>query len=177
MAVIVQMILTFLNRRIPKSFRVYWRAYGGLPALRRSPYPYLAAILTVMLHGLWLPLTEDGQRDWAGLALAILPSMVSFSLGAMAIVFAMTSGEYVKLLHKNGADDSMFMQLVAVFFHFVLLQILTIFFALAVEAYDTLLLSCLGFWLFSYSLLAGLAAAGNLILVADIKNRAAPLDE
>ncbi len=95
----------------------------------------------------------------------------------MAIVFAMTSGAYVKLLHKDGAEDSMFMQLVAVFFHFVLLQILAIIFALAVEAYDTLLLSGVGFWLFTYSLLAGLAAAGNLILVADIKNSAAPLDD
>ncbi|WP_171647513.1 hypothetical protein [Ruegeria sp. HKCCD4318-2] len=133
--------------------------------------------MTWLLHGLWLPVNCDGQREWASLALSILPSMVSFSLGAMAIVFAMTSGAYVKLLHKDGAEDSMFMQLVAVFFHFVLLQILAIIFALAVEAYDTLLLSGVGFWLFTYSLLAGLAAAGNLILVADIKNSAAPLDD
>tara|TARA_R110000850_G_scaffold268380_1_gene399971 strand:- start:4995 stop:5411 length:417 start_codon:yes stop_codon:yes gene_type:complete len=137
----------------------------------------MSLILTISLVGIWLPVDANGQRMWAVLALSVLPSLISFSLGALAIMFSMTSGAFLKILHKDGDNNSLYMKTVATFFHFMLVQIVALMLVLALEAYDTLLLSVLGFWAFAYSILCGLAAASNIVLLADLKNKAAPLDK
>ena len=171
--------MKFLNSQswLPAAFPIYWKAYGGWSGLFRSPYIYVSIVITVALSGLWLECNDAGERVWAPLALSVLPSLVSFSLGALAIVFAMTSGVYLKLIHGEGDENSTFMRLIAVFFHFILVQIFAILFALAVEAYSNIVLSAIGFWLFCYALLSGVAAASNLVLIADIKNRASILED
>ncbi|MDH4539775.1 hypothetical protein [Sulfitobacter faviae] len=159
-----------------KAFKIYWKAYGGFWALVKSPFFLVSLILTAVLIGIWLPIDDSGERMWAALALSVLPSLISFSLGALAIMFSMTSGTFLRILHQDGDNNSLFMKTVATFFHFMLVQIIALILVLALEAYDTLLLSLLGFWAFAYSILCGLAAASNIVLLADLKNKAAPLD-
>ena len=96
-----------------KPFKIYWTAYGGWRALFGSRYLYAAFVPFIAFINLWYYPNSEGVRIWPTYALAILPALISFSLGSLAIVFAMSSGTYVKLLHKGGASDSMFMQLVA----------------------------------------------------------------
>jgi len=138
-----------------------------------SPFLIVSIFLTFALAGIWMPIDADGQRTWAALALSVLPSLVSFSLGALAILFSMTSGVFLKILHDDGKSDSLYMKTVATFFHFMLVQIIALVLVLALEAYDTLWLSAFGFWAFAYSILCGLAAALNIVLLADLKNAAA----
>ncbi|AUR08473.1 hypothetical protein PhaeoP48_02330 [Phaeobacter inhibens] len=69
------------------------------------------------------------------------------------------------------------MKLVAVFFHFILVQIVALLSALYVLSFDHWIPSALAFWLLCYALMSGVAAAANLLLIADIKNQASVLDE
>jgi hypothetical protein len=160
-----------------RAFKIYWGAYGGWKALLSSIYLWLSLCIAVMLCGIWVPIDAEGQRQWAVLALSVLPSLISFSLGALAITFAMPSGVFLKILHDDGDDNSLFMQTVATFYHFILIQVLALLVVLALEAYDTIWLSALGFWAFVYSILCGLAAASNVVLLADLKNKAASLED
>lgn len=158
-------------------FQIYWNAYGGIRKLLCSPYLIVSFVPFVALFDLWYFEGPDGIRTWPSYAISILPSLISFSLGSLAIVFAMSSGAYVKLLHKNGDPDSLFMRLVAVFFHFILVQVLALFATLGVFSKDNAFTSGLAFWLLCYALMSGIAAAANLVLIADIKNQASPLDD
>lgn len=157
------------------AFKIYWSAYGGVKALLRSPYLWASCLISVALIGIWFPVNDEGQRDWSSLALSVLPGLISFSIGALAIMFSMTSGVFVKVLH-NGQDDSLYMKTVATFFHFILVQCLALLWVLALEAYDCLWISAVAFWLFTYSILCGLAAAANTVLLADLKNKSTVLD-
>lgn len=160
-----------------KAFRIYWEAYGGTKALLASPFLWMAIVLTIVLVGIWVPEDQEGQRKWASIALSVLPALISFSLGALAIMFSMTSGAFLKILHQDGENNSLFMKTVATFFHFMLVQIVALVLVLALEAYDHIVLSAIGFLAFSYSILCGLAAASNIVLLADLKNKAAPFDD
>ncbi len=160
-----------------KPFSIYWTAYGGWKALRSSPYVYISFVPFLLLVGLWWPEQEPNGRQWPLYALSILPALISFSLAAMAIAFSMSSGAYLKLLHKKGASDSLFMKLIAVFFHFILIQVLALLAAMFVISCDHWIPSAVAFWLLCYALMSGIAAAANLVLIADIKNQASVLDD
>lgn len=152
-----------------KTFGVYWEAYGRLPALLSSPYVYLAVAFTAACYPLW----SNQESGWQQIVLDVVPSMLGFSMGGMAIVLAFATSKAFSVLAEDGARDSFFIKLIAAFFHFILVQGGAILIAVAANSYENLYLSAVGFFLFSYAVLAGVATAGQLLNSGYVLNFAA----
>lgn len=159
-----------------KVFRLYWRLYGRLPALLKSPYVYLAIVLTYFCTPLWMIPSAGAQRAWPQIAVDIIPSMLGFSMGGMAIVLAFSSTQTFKVLTEGGADDSAFLQMIGNFFHFILVQTIAIIMALLGNGYQNEVLSAFGFFMFAYAVLVAVATAGQLLNTAQVINLTASSD-
>jgi hypothetical protein len=159
------------KEKAPHAFQAYWLAYGGYKVLFRSPYLWLSFGLTCFIVPAW-DTRADGNQIWVGLALQIIPSIVSFSLGAMAIILSVASGKFLSVIQQSGRTDSFFMKMIAAFFHFILVQFIALFAAIFGTLYTHLALSFVGCFLFVYSLACGIAAAAALVNVAMIRNKA-----
>lgn len=96
--------------------------------------------------------------------------MLGFSMGGMAIVLAFSTAKIFRILAEDGADDSFFIQMMGAFFHFILVQSAAILVATAIKAYPVIWLSGIGFWLFSYAVLVGVATAGQLLSTGKVIN-------
>ncbi|MCK1541594.1 hypothetical protein IVB12_06260 [Bradyrhizobium sp. 179] len=88
-----------------------------------------------------------------------MPNLLGFSIGAMAVVLAFPTTSVFKIITENGREDSYYLDLVAKFVHFVLVQVSALVFALFATASS--------FFLFSYFALLGLFyAAGTGVMTA-----------
>lgn len=158
------------------AFSTYWKAYGGWFALLTSPYLWLSGIFAAACKPIWFDQRESGFA-WLEWTFAVLPSMVSFSLGAMAIFLALSNRIFLRLVRQGGAEKSYLMVVAAAFFHFIVVQFATLFSAVLASGYKNVFFSGLTFWLFIYSLACGVAAAAALLDMAEIFNRLGSLDE
>ncbi len=161
----------------------YWRAYGGSKALVKSVYLWMAILLTALLYPQW------SKPEWWNDVLSIMPSMLGFSLGGFAMWMAIGDDDFRRLI--SGEDEkgqpSPYMEVNSAFVHFIVLQLLSIIFALFAKAYfftlpkdnfvieligysqlDILILSgyCLSYFIFIYALLSALAATLALFRVS-----------
>ncbi|MGO8153214.1 hypothetical protein [Rhizobium leguminosarum] len=158
-----------------RIFRTYWRLYGGFSALFGSPYLYVGLALTGLLAPFWLEVDEKGGRLWAQTAIDTVPSMLGFSMGGMAIMLAFSNASIFGAITQKGSPTSYFVTVVANFYHFILVQTLAILSALACMAYPNDFTSAVGFFVFSYAILVGIATAGQLLGTAQIFNASASL--
>lgn len=158
------------------AFRTYWRVYGGWASLWRSYYLLFALLFWALCTPLWF---GDGVHkfDWVDRSLSVLPGMISFSLGALAIFLAFSNERFLKLLRQKGAQDSYLMQVTTAFFHFIIVQFAALILSLLLLALPFLILSGLAFLIFSYAILCGVAASVALLDMAEILNAAGLLDE
>ena len=163
----------------------YWKAYGEFRALFRSPFFYLAWVLTGAMYGTW---SEPGW--WDGV-ISVLPNVLGFSLGGYAIWLAVGDEKFRSMMSGEREPDeiSPFMMVNASFVHFIFLQILGIIIALLGQSLnhpwnpDIWLVSCLagigvsshalkligsaiGYWVFLYALLAAAAATLAILRVS-----------
>jgi hypothetical protein len=160
----------------------YWKSYGGVKALVRSYYLYGAILLTLALAPHWL------NTEWWKHVLAIMPSVLGFSLGGYAMWIALGDENFRKLIsgESEPGKTSPFMSVNAAFVHFILLQILAIILALFADAYNFSLPkeSCIlelfgnslyylrkifaffGYFIFVYALLSAVAATLALLRVS-----------
>jgi hypothetical protein len=157
------------------AFKTYWSAYGGIANLLLSPYFNFSWISVVCVAPIWYVTLPDHEPKWIGVALSTLPGMFSFSLGGMAIFMAMTKGLFLQVI-QDGGEKSLFIKMIAAFFHFLLMQLFTILIAMVWLAYHSNFLSWLGCTLFVYALSCGVAAGAILVDLAEIKNMADPMD-
>lgn len=153
------------------AYKTYWDAYGGISALLNSRYFQLSGIFMVFVPQMWGAKGADGKFAWTETALSVVPSMLGFSLGAMAILLAIGPSTFLKLA-QNGGRNSFYMAAIAAFFHFMLVQIACIFLAIVVKAWPVVIFSALGYFAFTYSIACGLAAAAALVDLAEIKTDA-----
>lgn len=160
-----------------ESLSLYWKYYGGFKELFTSPFFYAAWIITFVLFPHWT------QPNWWNTTLAIIPSLLGFTLGGYALMIAIGDESFKRLLAGN--DDkgnlSLYLQVSAAFVHFLILQILALVAALCAEAYylrisevlpvlhglglggevilwALITLSCVAYFLFIYSIISVLAA-------------------
>ena len=156
--------------RAPVSFdpfRRYWRIYGGWKALLTSPYFHLAVILTAVCYPLW----SKAGTESADLAISVIPSVMAFSLGGMAIVLAFSGGRFLTVIRQGGDDASLFMTVIANFFHFLVIQTLALISALVALSFPKLLVpSGVAFFFLAYSVTAAIASAASLFNVSRIYN-------
>jgi len=159
----------------------YWIAYGGLAAVCKSIFFWLAILLTILLYPSW------SNGEWWSDTLSIMPNLLGFSLGGFAMWVAIGDEKFKELI--AGSDDGLpspFMEVNATFAHFILLQLLSIVIALVAKAYGTVLPSdhwivCiagdylreftlvgygLGYFIFVYALLTAFAAVLALFRIS-----------
>lgn len=131
------------------SFKDYWRVYGGMYALCDSPYLLLSLLVFLISMPLWAILSHEHIFEWKHISLSILPSMVAFSLGALAIIIAFSNEQFLKLMREGGSDSSYFLKASATLFQFILVQFLALIFIFFLFAYESFWLSFLAFELLS----------------------------
>lgn len=140
-----------------------------------SPYIYIALFTTALASPLWLEI-EDGSRPWTNLAYSIIPSMLGFSMGGMAIMLAFSDSRTFAIIAEKGKARSHFAKVIANFYHFILVQTLAIMLAMISNSYLFLPLSAFSFFVFAYAIFVGVATAGQLLNTGVVLNAAASLE-
>lgn len=143
----------------------YWAAYGRTSALVRSPALWFALVITLICTPLWT------AQTWADLPLQILPNLLGFSLGSLAIILAIPTTKIFKDISEDGRPDSFYIELCAKFVHFIFAQVVAILLALLSKAISLgQTIWFVGFWAFVYAILTAALTALALFGVAQIYN-------
>lgn len=104
----------------------YWRAYGGRRAITRSPY----FIISVTLGMFCIPWSLS--EPWWEKVIDIVPNMLGFTLGGYALLLALGSETFQKLIAKAGDDEPVLRSISASFVHFILVQSFALVFSIMV---------------------------------------------
>lgn len=150
----------------------YWRAYGGFRALLTSPYLWFAVGLTALLHPWW---GSDGK--WPDISLLILPPLLGFTIGAMAVVLAFPTSRIFKHIAEDGRPDSYYAQLTSKLVHFIIIQTLGILVSLVRKAYIGFGLDIAGIFLLCYAMLTAIAVAFSLFNISLLYNESANIQD
>lgn len=155
-------------RDVGRSLRLYWRAYGGGASLVRSPYLHVAALLVLVTAPLW---TGSVEPPWYDLTLAVVPSLLGFTLGGYAILLAFGDESFRQALSGPEPDGgaSPFLVVNATFIHFILVQAVALLTALVFKTWEirTGLLAMGGCIVFVYAILTAVAAAFAVLNLAN----------
>lgn len=92
-------------------------------------------------------------------------------MGGMAIMLAFSNAAIFSTITQRGKENSLFMKVIANFFHFILVQTIALVLALLGKAHGGPLIGFLGFWAMTYALLVALATAGQLLSTAEVFNK------
>lgn len=165
--------------RGPSFFKLvaeYWGTYGGKAELFRSPYLYFAILLVPATYGIW------SKHGWWSDVLSIIPGLMGISLAAFTLFLSAGSEKFREIIagedEAEASSDitqpSPFRKTASVFLHFLVVQIVAIILAfIAKSSYSlpafswfekfneeiSLAFWCVCFFIFTYSLLAALAAS------------------
>jgi hypothetical protein len=155
-----------------KAVSHYWRLYGGLRALLASPYLHISLLLTVACLRFWSPKVTAAE-----IAVSVLPNLLGFTVGALAIVLAFSSSPVFETLAQKGEPDSFFMKLTASLIHFILVQVFALISAIVARITEMPSIDVLALFLLFYAVLVTLAAGLQLFLTALIYNAKASIGE
>ena len=146
---------------------VYWKAYGGLRAVLSSPYFIFSILFSTGCYPLWLC---DRNTAWFDICLSVIPNLLGFTLGGYAILLAFGDDQFRAILTGEEEDGtpSPFVEINATFVHFILLQTMSLIFAIASLSWNikTGPLAFIGLSIFVYSIATALAAAFGIFRLA-----------
>jgi hypothetical protein len=113
------------------------------------------------------------------IAVGVLPNLLGFTVGALAIVLAFSSADIFKLLAEEGEPTSFFLTLTSNLVHFILVQVVALTTGIVAKIVDVRALDILSLLLLIYAVLVILSAAFQLFQTARIYNAKAsiPLKE
>lgn len=149
------------------DLQAYWGHYGGVKKLIASPYLLTALILTGIFAPYWT------SEDWTEFASGILPNLLGFSVGAVAIILAVPSMRTFSILAEDGHPTSYFMDLASRLVHFIMIQVVALGAIMLATAYPHKVTNGIGFSLFIYAVLTAISAGLALFGIARILNAAA----
>jgi membrane protein implicated in regulation of membrane protease activity len=158
-----------------RSWRDYYRAYGGIRGTVGSPYFLAAVFLTGATYGRWL---HEGW--WEDIKIT-MPSLVGFTLGAYALLISVGNEKFRALIMGPGEakgagatpKQSPFVEASAAFAHFLFIQSASLIWAIVMQCLYTLpaiiplgsagpvlraIVWCVGYLLFLYALLLTVSA-------------------
>ena len=107
--------------------RGYWTVYGGTRALFSSPYAHAALVLLPFTYGIW------ARPNWWDVPLAVLPSLVSFTLAGYAMLMAFGNDRFKDFLRDRNGQEGPLLPMSATFAHFIFVQIFAIIAALVLK--------------------------------------------
>lgn len=164
-------------------FTRYWRAYGGLSAMLRSPYLHGALLLLVLTANTWLHLA------WWDSVVDALPNLLGFTLGGFAIFIGFGDESFRAVLSEPDSEDdpkkaTIYVSLCATFVHFIVVQISALIFALVAGSLNfysplvdgfrywielgNILAGAVGYLLYLYALTSVLAATMHVFRIASM---------
>lgn len=112
-------------------FARYWKAYGGWKAVLTSPYFHASIVLTALLGHLWF------NAPWWADAIASLPTMIGFAIGAYAIVLGFGDERFRAILtQRRGGRNSPYVIISASLAHFIVVQLAALFSAFLATSLD-----------------------------------------
>lgn len=152
----------------------YWKLYGGWNAFTDSPYILPALVFGSACFPLWLHPETSG---WAEISISVLPSLMGFSIAAMAVMLAFSDTKSLRIITQGGKEASYFVKTIANLMHFLVAQIVALLFAILGKAFPWPPLALVGMITLSYAVAVSLAAAGQLMNAARIINKAASLPD
>lgn len=158
-----------------KPIKLYWQAYGGWGEFFKSIYLIVSFIFTVIVFPIWTKFDAEGNASWATMPTSILPNLLGFSMGGMAIMLAFAGSKVFTYITEDGKKHSYFIKIVASFYHFIFVQTAAILMGILCQAYPSIVLSFIGFWSLTYALLVAPATAAQLFNTARIANAAASI--
>lgn len=116
------------------KFPEYFDTYGGLNALVKSKYFWFAVAITILCSRYF---TTPG---WWELAITVIPGLVGFSIAGVAIFVSLGSDSLRAVIAGKDPNDpspSPFMAFMAMFTHFVVIQLIALLCAFVAQAlYD-----------------------------------------
>src|SRR5260370_15782446 len=131
----------------------YWAIYGGFKSLILSPYLHLSLILTQIWFAFWAPKIAASE-----IAVGVLPNLLGFTVGALAIVLAFSSAPVFKTLAEKGNPRSFFMKLTASLIHFILAQVLALVAAIVGRITESPSIDVVALFLLFYAVMVTFAA-------------------
>jgi hypothetical protein len=154
-----------------EAIKHYWAIYGGFKALLLSPYLHLSLVLTGVCEWHWAPQIAASET-----AISVLPNLLGFTVGALAIVLAFSSAPIFGTLAEHGEPQSFFLKLTASLIHFILIQVTALISAIIAHITASPGLDTLALFFLFYAILVTLAAGMQLFLTALIYNARASID-
>jgi len=142
----------------------YWRLYGGIKAVLRSPYIAVAAVITAVIAQGWKDADKLVQA-----ATQIVPGLLGFSIGAFAIILVFSSERIIKIIAQRGSPESLLMKTCAMFVHFIICQVVALCVALASPTFP--IITPVALFFLVYSLLLAIATSFALFNLAQIYNQ------
>lgn len=126
---------TIIKKLLPNSYidvyrilRSYIQQYGGLHQILKSPYLHLAIFLSAITFSTWV---EEG---WWNIPIAILPSLISFTLAGYALFLALGNDTFRQMMAGKEGSTSPLLSISATFVHFILLQTFALILALIAQS-------------------------------------------
>lgn len=173
-------------RSTANIWQKYWHAYGGFAAVLRSPYTWLAVLITAVCFPVWT------SPEWWELPIGALPDLMGFTLGGLAVFLGLSQASVLRALTRRVEDEERVSDLqiiVASFVHFVVVQGVALITAVICKSLHvpvptyypftlvdpqtwavltTFSSGLLGFFLFVYALVLALATTMSVFRVARI---------
>jgi hypothetical protein len=160
-------VLFETSSALSDELKGYWAAYGGWKAVIKSP----AVLASLVISLLSFPYWKCGT--WPELSTSIVPNLLGFTLGAMAVVLAFPSTKIFKIIVEDGARDSYYIDLSSKFVHFIFVHVISIILAILGKSYTVIPLSFVGFFFLCYAVLCAAMTGLALFGVAQIFNHPA----
>lgn len=130
-----------------------------------SPYFHIALFISVICVAV-----ERDKLDAADVALNIVPDLLGFTVGAMAIVIAFSAAPIFSVIAEDGHSESFFMKLAAGLVHFVIAQVVALALGVVVKLTKADWLEPIVLFFLLYAILVAFAAAMQLFYTAMIYN-------
>ncbi|UPJ57828.1 hypothetical protein [Bradyrhizobium sp. 192] len=155
-----------------RAFLRYFDIYGGPRALLRSPYVHVAVFLTVGCRLRWSPSVSASD-----IAVSVIPNLLGFTVGALAIVLAFSSAPIFKMLAQDGDPRSYFMRLTVNLVHFIVVQACALIVGIVGKATASASIDVLALFFLFYGVLITVSAGIQLLQTASLYNQYASLEE
>lgn len=103
---------------------------------------------------------------------------MAFTLAGMAVVLALSGKSFLGAIREEGNPKSLFMRVIALFFHFLLVQTIALVMAILSRTYVEFdPLAGLAFFFASYGIMSAVSIAAMLLNVSRIYNVTGGLDD
>jgi hypothetical protein len=111
------------------------------------------------------------------MAISVIPNLLGFTVGAMAIVLAFSSAPIFKMLAQDGDPRSFFMRLTANLVHFIVVQASALIIGIVGKATGNSTIDGFALFFLFYGVLVTLSAGIQLLQTASLYNAHASLED